>query len=584
MTTSRLVRRLVAGSLLLIPSAFAGVIAAAPPAQAAAPTMRTATFAATGAAQTWTVPEGVYAVQAVLDGGQGAAGSDVPGLSSGGTGGAAAEVITTFATIPGHVLTIDVGAAGQPPDSQYDGGRGGWGAYPGGDGGTGYAVAGVGGGGGGASGVLDGTDPLAIAGGGGGGGGGGASIGNDGGQGGGHTTAGSLAGGNGSGPGAGAGGSLRNLGTENGGAGAYSTVGTFAGSGGGGGGGFRGGAGGGRGVEGAGGGGGGGGAMSYVVDQSINTQYTSAGNRGDGRIILTFPPPSTITVNASPASPAYGTDVVVTVTVDAPNGVAPGSVMLNTGIFQNTGSVCSLVNRLDSGTFTCTVPASALDVGANLVTAVYLPEDEVDFAGVTGSVPIPVAKASTTTSLTSSVNPSMPGTPVSLVAYVGTTVSGAMAPTGSVTFSDGSTPLCSAVAIAADLTARCTTSSLGSGTHDLVATYSGDDHYAGSDSGAPLQQVVLGPPVARVAAPTGVRSKATTTVDGSDSSDPQDEALTYAWTQIGGPQAVIADPDKARTAVTAPKGPADITLRLTVTDTSGLTSTSDVVMHVRAPK
>ncbi|MBV9953147.1 MAG: Ig-like domain repeat protein [Acidimicrobiia bacterium] len=583
MTSSRLVRRVVAGALLVIPSAFAGVVATAAPAHAVTGT-QTVTFSATGAPQTWTVPEGVYAIQLVLDGGQGAAGSDVSGLSSGGTGGAAAEVITSVPATPGHVLTIDVGEAGHLIDGHYDGGKGGWGAYPGGDGGTAYAVAGVGGGGGGASAVLDGTDPLAVAGGGGGGGGGGASIGNDGGQGGGHTTAGSLAGGNGSGSGAGTGASLRGVGTTSGGAGAFSTEGTFGGSGGGGGGGYRGGAGGSSGAAGSGGGGGGGGAMSYVGDRAIDTQLTSAGNRGDGRITVTFPSPSIVTVAASPTSPSYGTDVTVTVTVTAPAGLASGYVILNTGVFQNTGTVCGPTAALVNGSFTCTVPASALDVGANIISAVYLPEDEIDFAGASGSAPIPVTKAATTTALSSSVNPSMPGAPVALVAKVGASTSGMKAPTGTVTFSDGSTIVCSQVAVAADLTARCTTSSLTAGTHGLVATYSGDDRYAGSASGASLQQVVLGPPVARVAAVKSVGSKATTTIDGSDSSDPQDEPLTYSWTQIGGPPAVIADPDEARTAVTAPAGPADVTLRLTVTDASGLSSTSDVVIHVRAPK
>jgi hypothetical protein len=323
--------------------------------------------------------------------------------------------------------------------------------------------------------------------------------------------------------------------------------------------------------------------MSYADGYSFDPQFSSAGSRGDGQVTLTFAPPSTVTVTASPSSTTYGSDVTVTVTVTAPNGVPEGFVEVWTGLFAKTSEICD-DNTLVDGSTTCTIPAGALDVGANLVNATYYPHDAFDFAGSHGSVPIPVTQAATTTNLTSSANPSTPGSPVTLVATVGTSAWGVLAPTGSVTFTDGTTPVCSAASVAADRTARCTTSSLSSGSHDITATYSGDSRYLGSASGAPMHQVVLGPPLAFVASAKSARSKATVTVDGSDSFDPQDEALTYSWTQVAGPAAVIADADKKTTAVALPAGPADVTLRLTVTDTSGLTGTSDVVIHVRGPK
>ncbi|HUH92770.1 MAG TPA: Ig-like domain repeat protein [Casimicrobiaceae bacterium] len=95
----------------------------------------------------------------------------------------------------------------------------------------------------------------------------------------------------------------------------------------------------------------------------------------------------------------------------------------------------------------------------------------------------------TTTTLTSSPNPSWFATSVVFTA----TVAG-NAPTGTVAFTDGGNPIngCTAVALAASgtsMAAGCNTSALAVGTHNVVATYSGDGANAGSSSTA-LSQVV----------------------------------------------------------------------------------------------
>src|SRR5207244_3707311 len=82
---------------------------------------------------------------------------------------------------------------------------------------------------------------------------------------------------------------------------------------------------------------------------------------------------------------------------------------------------------------------------------------------------------STTTSLGSGSNPSVYGDAVTLSATVSPT-SGSSTPTGSVTFKDGTTTLCNAVALSGG-TATCTTPALASGTllpgsHALTAAYS----------------------------------------------------------------------------------------------------------------
>ena len=91
----------------------------------------------------------------------------------------------------------------------------------------------------------------------------------------------------------------------------------------------------------------------------------------------------------------------------------------------------------------------------------------------------------TTTTLTSGPNPSHRNQPVFFTA----TVSG-QTPTGTVTFAEGATMLCGGpVALRQDGTAHCTISTFAAGTHEVVATYSGDQVNSPSASNPVSQSV-----------------------------------------------------------------------------------------------
>lgn len=235
------------------------------------------TFAYTGGAQTFTVPDGVCQLTVDAYGAQG-------GGPAGGLGG---QVTATITVTPGETLNIYVGQQG--PDPGKGGTPGGWNG--------GGSSTGDGGGGGGASDVRQGGTALAnrvvVA-----GGGGGTGIPGDaaGGAGGGATgatgaTAGGGAGGGGGTQAAGGAGGAGASGGTAGTVGAAGTGGTGGadggkyGGGGGGGGYFGGGGAGGGGAGGGSSSGGGGGGGSSFPATGTHAQGVRT---GDGQVILTW--------------------------------------------------------------------------------------------------------------------------------------------------------------------------------------------------------------------------------------------------------------------------------------------------------
>ncbi len=450
----------------------------------------TVTCSYTGGPQTWTPPSGVNVAFVDIEGGQGGSSTKIPG----GRGGRAKASLLVASGKTYTVLVGGQGGAGDAPGNE--GGAGGFnGGASGGHGSTGDLIHrdGGGAGGGGASEIDLASTRLVVAGGGGGGGGDRDRVGGGGGGlGGGDTgTAGSVAdhpetvGQPGTATAAGAGG--EGLKGDNGSAGSGASGGKggdftstfFVGSGGGGGGGgFFGGGGGGAdwtsstlGRDPAGSGGGGSG---HIDGSAISGGMTVGGGpSGDGTVVIRYLLGETTTTVTSSVNPSVsGQSVSFTATVASPEAGVP------------TGRLTFYDGTTDLGS--TTLPAAAVSVrlprGSHSITAVY--SGDQAFTGST-SAPLTqtVNQAPTTTTVTSSLNPSASGQPVSFTAVINV-APGYGTPTGNILFLDNSV-----LVARTTLPSRVVSVQLPVGTHSITAVYLGDDQF-GESTSAVLTQTV----------------------------------------------------------------------------------------------
>jgi hypothetical protein len=218
-----------------------------------------------------------------------------------------------------------------------------------------------------------------------------------------------------------------------------------------------------------------------VGGHSITAVYSGdsnyAASTSPGLIQTVYKKASTTSVSSSLDPSMVGQSVTITATVSA--AVATGTVEFKQSGVTIVG--CS-AQTISSGIATCIV--ASLGVGGHSITAVYSGDSNYAASTSPGLIQTVYKKASTT-SVSSSLDPSMVGQSVTITA----TVSAAVA-TGTVEFKQSGVTIvgCSAQTISSGI-ATCIVASLGVGGHSITAVYSGDSNYAASTSPGLIQTV-----------------------------------------------------------------------------------------------
>ncbi|SPE18212.1 putative NHL repeat containing protein [Candidatus Sulfotelmatomonas gaucii] len=189
---------------------------------------------------------------------------------------------------------------------------------------------------------------------------------------------------------------------------------------------------------------------------------------------------SSITLTSSLNPSIYGNAVILTATIpSSATQSATGTVsFLDSGTLIGTGT---LAGNPGAATFT----TSSLMVGTHGISASYA-GDAYNGASTSPVVSQTVNQAQTSTTVSVATSPGIAGSPETITATV-RVITGAATPTGTMTFTSGTTQLGSATLSAGTATI---TPALAPGNYEIVATYSGDADDSGSAS-APLPLTVV---------------------------------------------------------------------------------------------
>jgi VCBS repeat-containing protein len=216
----------------------------------------------------------------------------------------------------------------------------------------------------------------------------------------------------------------------------------------------------------------------FGTDSFAFTAQTADDSTG-GTVNITINQEQSATALSSSANPSVaGQTITLTATVTGSPGTPTGQVtFLDGSTVLGTGTL---------GGGVATLNASLATAGSHSLTAVY--GGDGNFAGSTSAVLTEtVNKAGTTVALRSSANPSVHGQAVTFTATISVVSPGSGAPSGSVSFYDGSTLL--GTGTVSGGVATFTTSALKVGSHSITAKYGGDSNFSGSTSSALTETV-----------------------------------------------------------------------------------------------
>ena len=221
------------------------------------------------------------------------------------------------------------------------------------------------------------------------------------------------------------------------------------------------------------------GSQSITVVYSGDSNYSPSTSAALSQTVNQDATTTKVTSSSNPS--VYGQSVTFTATVSA---ASPGS-----GSPTGTVTFYDGATSLGSGTLdgtTNTLSTTFVAVGAQSITAVYSGDPNFTTSTSTALTQT-VNQDSSTTTIVSSVNPSVYGQPLTFTASVSANSPGSGAPTGTITFSYGSTTL-GTVSLTNGMASFTTSAPMPVGDPNVKASYSGDTNFKAS-SGTVAQTV-----------------------------------------------------------------------------------------------
>lgn len=199
-------------------------------------------------------------------------------------------------------------------------------------------------------------------------------------------------------------------------------------------------------------------SISSAFTQTVNTKTQVVTLNGSNSIVYGQP----VTLSVSIPIPTTGT-VPATGTITFKDGSTTlGTATLLPGVGVSAPSAQTSLTVI------------SLSVASHGLTASY-PGDSNYSSATSSTLSVMVSKASSSTALTSSVNPSALCQSVTFTASVSATSPGSGTPTGTVTFTVNSTPVSTPTLVGG--VATYSTSSLAQGSNTIGVSYSGDSNF-----------------------------------------------------------------------------------------------------------
>jgi hypothetical protein len=236
-------------------------------------------------------------------------------------------------------------------------------------------------------------------------------------------------------------------------------------------------------------------AISVVYTSGDRNFNTSAASSTVNQVVNKASTTTNVVSSVNPSVSGESATFTATVIVNGPGSQAVANPT-GTVTFYDGGNAIGTATLSNTATDTATFTTSTLATARHAITAVYTSGDgNFNPSGASNTINEVVNKADTTTSVASSVNPSVSGQSVTFTATVTVNSPGSQAvanPTGTVTFYDGGVAIGTGTLInAATDTATFTTSVLATTTHAITAAYtSGDGNFTPSVGSATVNQVV----------------------------------------------------------------------------------------------